>query len=388
MNKNYAAVLLLLVSQSSFALKGDTVPLQKKNTASPVEAGSIVAPKKGAAPETKIEPEGKPTIGSVGTYGSSRINEVTLKEFLGKELDIWLAKGLASDPSAMEMEERFVTRIKKKFGFPFVEWSIVQHFDPGQLSLHLTLDVVEEKDVARRMPFSAAPKEEFTDPLGLIKAWDEYESLALDLVESGEIEPETEKCVALHCPFGHKHPKLKPYERVFQVGLKTQGPKLVEILKSDKRANFRASAAFLLAYWTDEKKKVVDAMVDRIKDPDAVVRNNALRVLGDIAEFHKETPVALAPLLPALDYPKVSDRSKALYVVHLLSLASTQVREELLKTSVPTLVSLMECKQPDHRELAHGILRKISGKEFPDSDSRAWLAWYKKLAPGAELSKK
>jgi hypothetical protein len=311
-----------------------------------------------------------------------------LKEFLGKDLDVWLAKGLASDPSAMEMEERFVTRIKKKFGFPFVEWSIVQHFDPGQLSLHLTLDVVEEKDVARRMPFFGAPKEEFSDPLGLIKAWDEYESLALDLVESGEVEPEAEKCVALHCPFGHKHPKLKPYERVFQAGLKTQGPKLLEILKSDKRANYRASAAFLLAYWTDEKKKVVDGMVDRIKDPDAVVRNNALRVLGDIAEFHKETPVPLAPVLPALDYPKVSDRSKALYVVHLLSLASNQAREELLKSSVPTLVSLMECKQPDHRELAHGILRKISGKEFPDSDSRAWLAWYKKLAPGAELSKK
>ncbi len=388
MNKTHAVILLSLVSQSCFALKGDTVPLQKKSAAAPVEAGSIVAPKKSAVPEAKAQAEGMPQIGSVGTYGSSRINEVTLKEFLGKDLDIWLAKGLASDPSAMEMEEQFVSRIKKKFGFPFVEWSIVQHFDPGQLSLHLTLDVVEEKDAARRMPFFAAPKEEFADPLGLIKQWDDYENTALNLVESGEIEPEAEKCVALHCPFGHKHPKLKPYEKIFQIGLKTQGAKLLEIVKSDKRANYRASAAFLLAYWTDEKKKVVDSMVERIKDPDAVVRNNALRVLGDIAEFHKETPIPLGPFLPALDYPKVSDRSKALYVVHLLSLGSNQVREELLKTSVPTLVNLMECKQPDHRELAHGILRKISGKEFPDSDSRAWLAWYKKLAPGAELSKK
>lgn len=379
--------MLLISTAFVWAADKDTVPLQKKTDSSPPPNQSIVAPKKGEAGETTPLPENKPYVASVGIYGSNRVNEVTLKEFLGKDLDKWIAKGLAADPSALELEKKFVAKIKKKYGFPFAEWSIIQYFEPGQLALHLTLDVVEGEDVARRMPFVDAPKEELADPAGLLRQWNDYENTALDLVENGELEPEAQKCAALHCPFGHRHEKLKKYEAIFLEGAKKHAAELIEVQKRDKRPEFRAAATYVLAYWVDQKKKVVNAMIDRLKDPDALVRNNAMRVLGDIGEFHADAPIPIAPLLPALDYPKVSDRSKALYVVYLLALNSNQAREELLKASVPTLIALMECKQPDHRELAHNVLRKISGKDFSDTDARAWTAWFRKL-PAREVSKK
>ena len=83
----------------------------------------------------------------------------------------------------------------------------------------------------------------------------------------------------------------------------------------------------------------------------------------------------------------MSDRSKALYVAYVLSQASNEVRQEILRSGIPTLIGLMDCKQPDHKELAYNILKKVSGKDFTDTDTRAWTAWYGKL-PAKEISRK
>jgi hypothetical protein len=362
----------------------DTLPLQSRTPPAKKESSSLVS-SKAQAPEDALMP-GAPRLGGVDTYGSSRINEVVLRELLGKKLDTWIQKGLKSDPSAVDLESESLELVKKKFGFAFAEWSILQYFEPGELVLYLTLDVVEESDVARRMPFLPAPSEELKDPGGLLKLWADYEEEALKLVEAGTLEPDTEKCPALHCPFGHRLPSLRKFEKPLVEGAAKQGAALLDILQREKRPERRAAAAYVLAYWVSQKEKVVNALVDRVRDPDSYVRNNALRVLGDIAQSHPEVLMPLAPILPALDYPRVSDRSKALYLVYVLSLHSSQVRETLLQNSVPALVTLMESKQPDHRELAHQILRKVSGKEYAPTDARAWLAWYRKLPK--ELTKK
>ena len=376
----------------------DTLPLGRK-TPTPKE-GSIIAPKtpgpieaRGLGKENPVavedpsEPEAKPYVASIETYGSPRINSVILKETLGKELDVWLSKGLAGAPDALELETKLADKVKKKFGFSTAEWSIIQYFEPGDLALHLTLDVVEPNEVATRMPFLPEPTGTFEDPGNLIKKWQEYEELALGLVESGELQPEEDSCVAYHCPFGHKHAKLKPYEKIFVDGVKQHASRLLEIQAKDKVAASRASATYLLAYFK-EGKRVVSAMVERIKDPDAVVRNNALRVLGDIAEFHPEFVIPVKPVLEAFQFPRVSDRSKAIYVAYLLALNSQQVREQILKASVPTLIQIMESTQPDHREIAHNILRKISGKEYPATDALAWTNWYGRLPKERNISKK
>jgi hypothetical protein len=358
----------------------DTLPLKQRT--SPTGDTTVVplgkpASSEAAVPAAKGAQAGaQPYIASVDVYGSPRINEVNLKETLGPDLQVWLQKGLKGDPAAAEMEKKLAAKLKAKFDFAAADWSIIQYFEPDNMAIHVTLDVVDKKDVAKRMPFLPAPTGEFKDPDGLIKTWDEYEDLALDLVEAGQLEPESDDCVAFHCPFGHKHPQLKKYEKIFVDGVNKNAEALLRIQAQDRDPDARAAATYLLAYLKDGKK-VVDAMVGRIHDPDASVRNNALRVLGDIAEFHPDLLIPDKPIIEALSFPRVSDRSKALYVLYLLTLNSAQVRDDVMKGAVPTLLSLMTCKQPDHEEISHAILRKLSGKEFPQTDIRAWTNWYK-----------
>lgn len=389
--------LSAVLSLTSFADR-DTIPLGQR-TSGPKE-NSIIAPAAKISPESEAAAEigvdvanpaegesEKPYIASLETYGSSRINDVILKETLGKDLQNWLTAGLAGAPDSIATENKLAERIKNKFGFASAEWSIIQYFEPGNLALHLTLDVVEKDEAAKRMPFLAAPKDTFKDPGDLIKQWTEYEDTALDLVESGALEPEADSCVAFHCPFGHKHPKLKKWEKIFVDGVKKHSKELADIQSKEKRPEFRAAATYLLAYLKDGRK-VVTMMVDRIKDPDATVRNNSLRVLGDIAEFHPEHIIPIKPVLEAFNFPRVSDRSKSIYLAYLLSLNSQEVRDELMKSSVPTLIQIMGSKQPDHKELAHNILRKISGKDYPVTDSLAWSNWYGRLPKDRNISKK
>lgn len=315
-------------------------------------------------------------VASLDTFGSKRINNIILKDFLGKELDEWIQLGMAGSADALTKEQEITDKIKKKFGFSDANWSIVQFFEPGRLAVHITLDVVEPGEAKTRMPFLPEPQQAFADPDGLIENWQSYENTALSLVERGELAPDTTKCVAFHCPFGHKHPHLKKYESIFVNGVKKNQTQLAQILQNDKRPMYRGAAAFLLAYMKDGKK-LVDLMLSRVKDPEAFVRNNVLRVLGHVAEFHPEYIIPIRPILPALQFPRVSDRSKSMFVVYAQAQSSAKTRDVILKSgAVPSLISIIQSKQPDQRELAHRVLRKISAKDYPVDDAQSWKNWY------------
>ena len=349
----------------------DTIPLKSKTTQPKQETAASLQP--------------QPYISSLGVFGSSRVNETMLRQALGKELDTWLGKGLKGDETALQMELELAEKAKKKFDFAVADWTVMQFFEPTDLAIHVTLDVVEKADVSKRMPFKSAPKGEFKDPDGLLSSWRQYEEIALDLVEAGAITPDTEKCPAVHCPFGHTHKKLKPFEKNFSEGVKKNEKVLVEILNQNAQMDDRASAAYLLAY-LNEPNKVSSLLIPAIKDSEPLVRNNVLRVLGDIAERNKDVVLPSKPFLEALEFPRSSDRSKAVFVVLMMSSGSQQVREDVLKSSVPALLAMLKGNQPDQRDFSHNILRKVSGKDFPVTDYLAWNTWYQKLSKERALT--
>lgn len=365
------SILLFLSVLSALLVAQDTIPLNSKTPSTKQDNVAALQP--------------QPYISSLGVFGSSRINETMLRQLFGKELDSWLKKGLQGDDTALQMEQDLADKAKKKFDLASADWTVMQFFEPSDLAIHVTLDVVEKADVARRMPFKAAPKGNFKDPDGLLAAWRQYEELALDLVERGDVTPDVEKCPAVHCPFGHSHKKLKPFEKIFTEGVKKNEKALTEILNQSAQMDDRASAAYLLAYLNDANQ-VASLLIPAIRDSEPLVRNNALRVLGDIAERYKDVVLPTKPFLEALDFPRASDRSKAVFVVLMMSSGDQQVREDILKTSVPALLAMLKGNQPDQRDFSHNILRKVSGKEYPVTDYLAWNNWYQKLAKERALT--
>ncbi len=363
---NFFLILSFLFVQS-LAEAQDTVPLKSK--------GNSGVQKLDVAPA--LQPE--PYVASLGVFGSNRINETILRQVLGKDLEEWLKKGLKGDDSALELELKLADKVKNQFDLAYADWTVMQFFEPSDLAIHITLDVVEKSDIQKRMSFKSAPTGQFKDPGGLLSAWRDYEELGLSLVESGQLVPDAAKCPAVHCPFGHSHKKLKPFEKKFSEGVKKHEKALVEILNQSAQMDDRASAAYLLAYLNDANK-VAMILVPAIKDSEPLVRNNVLRVLGDIAERNKDVILPTKPLLEALDFPRASDRSKAIFVVMMMSSGSQQVREEILNSSVPSLLAMLKGNQPDQRDFSHNVLRKISGKEFPATDYLAWNNWFNKMA--------
>lgn len=347
---------------------------------------SNVAPAGENPLNSKVQ-EIKPVIAGFEVYGSSRVNATLIKQSFGTELEQWFRLGLAADPSVTALEKKLSEAIRQKFDLAYAEWSIVEHLEPSQIGIYITLDVVEKKDVPRRMNFKQLDSPaELPDPGGLIALWDEYQKTGLNLVEIGELQLDAVDCEAFHCPFGHKHPRLQKYEKLFTEGVKKHADKLAEVLAKHTIPEHRAAAAFLLAYSKDGKS-IVERLVPSVRDTSDLVRNNALRVLGDIAEFHPEIIIPTKSVAAALEYPRVTDRSKAINVVYFLAMSSPQTRQYLIENSLGTLLAMLACEQPDHRLAAHAILRKVSGKNHTAADFIAWSNWVKRTGSSRSVSK-
>ncbi len=347
-------------------------------------APSAVKRKEEKSPAKKAPTLEEPTpyIASLDTFGSAKIDEPKVRKLLGKDLDNWLRMGVTGDPAADVLQKSITKKIVDHFKLAFAEWSIMQYIEPGNLAIRITLDVVEKNDVSRRMPFLPQPKETFADPKNLLAKWYEYQETALSLADQGVLEEQKIDCEgAYHCLFGHNHAKLKPFGDLFKKEVEPNKTALINVLTKDKDGDKRAAAAFLLAYLKDGNQ-VVSLMMDRIQDPDSLVRNNALRVLGDIAEFRTDITIPVKPLVPVIDYPLVTDRSKAIFLLSAV-LNRPGDKAEAAKVAalskVPTIVALLKSQQPNQSGPAYAVLRRISGEHFAPNDYTKWEKWYERL---------
>jgi len=381
--KNTISILTLFVVFFDFSLQAeDTVPLQKRLPQKKIKKDTAITD---MAPRSRSISQ--PYVSSLDVYGSRSLTPQKIRKAFGKELDQWIAKGLSGDRSADVLQLQLSAKVKEKFNLAFARWSILHYFEPGNLALNITLDVVEKKDRNRRMPFISEPTGKYEDPSHLIETWIEYERTAMQLVDIGQLDPTVSRCrTALHCPFAHEHPKLKRFEQTFTDGVAKNEAKLIQILTNDKRAFYRAASAYLLAYLPDGNK-VISLMLSSINDPKALVRNNALRVLGDIAESHPKYRIPTKPIIAALDYPLVSDRSKAAYVLVSMLNHSKKAKKEIHHSAVPSLIKMLQSEQPNHYEVAYDILKQISGKDYGKTNNVAWRTWYKKSRMPAQTTK-
>jgi hypothetical protein len=309
----------------------------------------------------------------VDVFGTTQITAELIQQRFGNELEA-LVQAIAAhkDQAFMDSYAKITGEIQAMGDFAYVSLSPIMYYDRGN-SFYLTVDVVDQRDKARRLNFLAPPAKRFADPDGLLAKWSEYQETGRALAEKGDLELDKMHCPAFHCVWGFAHPKLKKYEKIFQTRVPKNKEKLKAILHGDERETYRANAAFLLAHISDPHE-LVNAVLPAIRDADATVRNNVMRVLSQIAEERREVLVPIRPFLDALDFPDTSDRNKSLATLEGLA-ARPDNKAILLNEAGPRLIQILRLLQPNNHDFAYAILKKISGKDFGERNYEAWDKW-------------
>lgn len=313
-------------------------------------------------------------------YGTKQILADKICQEFEKDINEFVK--LSSRPShILEVnEERERLRKKIIYGvqemgqFIYVNLAAINYFDPEDSQatrLHITIDVVEASD-ENRLKFKMPPFDIVDEANELMNSWEEYETIGREIMMTHPNEM-FQDCPVQHCIFGFEHPKLKKYESYFIDEVQAHKSELIKILQMHRDPIKRGNAAFLLAHLKDSNE-LSDILINSIDDSHRYVRNNVMRILGSMLETKRLNHVPLDKIMNALDFPDVTDRNKALYVILGLVKDETYAKY-FAEHAKGLLIEQLKLKQPNIHDHAYQILCLISGKQFGERDYEAWEQW-------------
>ena len=258
--------------------------------------------------------------------------------------------------------------------FAYIEISLTTSFDGDTNDIDVTIELVDTADAESRLSFAAAPTGSVEDPDGVLAAWAEYQSTALDLVNARQMSPEIllADCPALHCVFGFDHDKLGPFLARFDRAARENRATLLRVLRENSDAEERAAAVFVLAHGKDADW-LVEALHPSLDDPAAEVRNNVLRVMSMIAQTDDRIEIPFAPLARRIDDPSGGVRNKTSLLIAAIA-HRPEYRDDILAI-LPSVMRLLRMAKPNNHDPAYEILKTISGRNYGDRDYARWEAW-------------
>lgn len=332
-----------------------------------------------SSPATPAESIVKPHFVGLDIYGTDRLSISEVRSLLAGQLEPCIGKYLADEIVKFKAcKAELVAKIQEQYHFAYVDLALVGYFRSGDHPVYGTFDIVEKRDAKERMAFTKRPLKSFADPDGLIQAWEEYQKTGFSLLARGEISNERIPCPAFHCIFGHQHPTLRPYEKIFVDGVAKHKTKLIEIIRFDKDDNRRGLAAYLLAYEKDGNH-LIQILSERLRDESDFVRNNITRIFSDIAMFHPDLPLPVGEVAKVLNFPATTDRNKA--SIFFQGIATNRFLREkyndvLILEVVPILLKTLRLEQPNNHDPAYTTLRLLSGQNYDKRDYQSWEDWY------------
>jgi carboxyl-terminal processing protease len=366
------SLLYLAVMDISF----DSVTLEGHGVAPDVEVARDVPWSGGADPQLETALDrlaAVPSLQGIDVFGSHRLSVADARKRFGARLArMAYAQAHGDALLAARLRREVEDDLHAMGGFAYAKVSVITYFPP-QAGQYVTIDLVDDADAARRMAFRAAPHGTYADPDGLLAAWSEYLKKGLALLRSGKMSATTPQLLhPYHTVFGFEHPDLAPYRAIFDAGAKAHQAELERILADDENADHRALAAYALAHVKDGNA-LVRALVPAIWDPAEEVRNNAMRVLSQVADKHPDIDVPVEPVLAALEYPATTDRNKAAAIVYALA-KRPRCRAAIIGRGA-ALMALLQLEQPNNHSWAYAILRELSGESYGERDYTAWWKW-------------
>ena len=330
----------------------------------------LTASSAGTAPRYRLK--------DVGVHGSDRLSSDAVLAKYESDIKAYLARISRQSKKAEADAQRLKTAIedgvKEMGGFPWVRLDVVKGEErEGVTDAVLMFEVVEEKDIASRLPLRPAPTRDVADPSGLTEAYGRYQELGWGLFREGKIGLDRADCPAFYCTWGSATPELKSLETQFVEGVPIYEKLLREALAEDKDPAKRSRALLLLSYLR-EGRAVVELATESLLDADPQVREAALGIFNDMALYQPKLTLPLREIARLLDYPDAGDRGRALAFFVTIS-SSEDARSFLLGEPADRVLALLRTKHPMNREAAHRLLCLLSREKHGEQDYEAWSAW-------------
>ncbi len=205
-------------------------------------------------------------------------------------------------------------------------------------------------------------------------------------VQAGRTEEDDSKGHALS-----SDPAMRAVEEQFVLFAARDGARLRDVLAHSADAAQRALAAQVLGYAAD-KQSVVEPLAHAMADPDASVRNDAMRALAIIAGYAAANPglgihVDPAPFVDLLGSPSWTDRNKASFAVEEMSRRRDPALLAALRArALPWLVEMARWKSRMHAGFAFFTLGRVAGLD-EGTTREAWERNDRDLVTGAAVRK-
>lgn len=220
-----------------------------------------------------------------------------------------------------------------------------------------------EEEAAEALRFRQAPEGSARLPADVVAAGAEFDRAFRAAVSSGRTgEDDSLGHSLLH------DPDARRVQERFTELADRHGVVLREVLRNSADPAQRALAAQVLGYASDKKGVVAD-LAAATSDPDAGVRNNAMRALALIAGLADRRPelgieVPHAPFVRLLRSPEWTDRNKASFaLVQLTASRDSLLLATLARDAMPELVQIARWRSMGHALPALIVLGRIAGME-------------------------
>lgn len=230
---------------------------------------------------------------------------------------------------------------------------------------------------SRKLPLRKAPTgTERLDHEGMQLYEKDMAAWARAVLNGDASEDDSNGYALFHDPAAHK---IQLAMRTYAVN---RGPELERVLKNSADPEQRVASACLLGY-TQRSNAQMRTLIAASTDPDADVRNNAVRALAVLLSAKDQIPanLNLRPLVSLLWSGQWTDRNKASDALAAISRdRNPAILQELRKTAMPPLVEGARW-DPGHSYFFLLILGRIAGipnsrlqKEIAAGDSKTIIA--------------
>jgi hypothetical protein len=275
-----------------------------------------------------------------------------------------------------EIETSIIKKVNALGDFSVVSISTITY--PQNQSTYSTLDIVQKNDSSRLPNLPIQHEKKLTkksEALNkLFQIWNNYTNRTINLMNQNKFDMKVRSCPVVHCTWGFNKEELKNDLPELKVGVSKYKNQLIDIIKYSNNDEERGQAILILAN-TNDYHEIAELMIGLTNDSSELVRNNSMRVLGAILSKYDIHSLDIHNILLALNYPYVTDRNKAAYVLWDMVRKDKSIYPSIIKQSGNTLINLLKLKQPNNHDYAYLILKEISHQTYSEHDYQHWQQW-------------